>query len=119
MSKGAKLEVLFSPPSVEPRPPPQQLAAFNAREMVAHGTHGIFQVSLDSACMKDLRDHAVLAANVKRSRSKNFPHGQVGIFPGSYLRFAKRDGAWELDDNHADFVRLGFSIKLVREFAAK
>ena len=119
MYSGAELEVYFSPPSVQPRPPSQQLAAFNAREMVAHGTHGIFQVSLDSACMKDLRDHAVLAANVKRSRSKNFPHGQVGIFPGSYLRFVTRGSAWVLDNNHADFVKLGFSIKLVHEFAAK
>ena len=37
--------------------------------------------------MKALRDHAVFAANINRSRSKNFPDGQVGIFPGSYLRF--------------------------------
>ena len=87
--------------------------------MVSQGTHDVFQVLLNEACMKALRDHAVFAANINRSRSKNFPDGQVGIFPGSYLRFVKRGGAWELDDNHADFVRLGFSIKLVREFAAK
>ena len=87
--------------------------------MVAMGAHGVFRVNLGDACMKALRDHAVFAANIKRSRSKNFPYGQDGIFPGSYLRFVKHVGAWELDDNHADFVRLGFSIKLVRELAAK
>ena len=119
MYSGAKLEAYHSPPSEQPRPPPQRLAAFNVHEMVSQGTRSVFQVLLNDACMKDLRDHEVFAANIKRQKSKNFPHGQVGIFPGSYLRFAKRDGAWELDDNHADFVRLGFSIKLVREFAAK
>ena len=104
---------------MQPRPPSQQLAAFNVREMVAGGARGVFRVSFSDACMKDLRDHAVFAANIKRQRSKNFPDGQVGLFPGSYMRFVKRSGAWELDDNHADFVRLGFSITLVREFMAK
>ena len=119
MHKGAKLEAYFSPPSEQPRPPPQRLAAFNVHEMVSQGARGDLQVKLDKARMKNLRDHAVFAANIKRARSKNFPDGQDGTFPGSYMRFVKRGGAWELDDNHADFVRLGFAIKLMHEFAAK
>ena len=98
--------------------PPVLLAVFNAREMVSQGMDA-FQVALDNAAMRAVRDHQVFAANIKRSKSTNYPHGKAGIFPGSYMRFAKRGSAWELDENHADFVRLGFSIKATVEVAAK
>ena len=87
--------------------------------MGTHGVFQVFQVKLGDSRMKALRDHAVFAANIKRTRSKHFLAGQDGIFPGSYLRFVKRGDAWELDDNHADSVKLGFSNKLMCEFAAK
>ena len=94
------------------------LASSNIREMVSQGTDA-FQAKLDWKCMIPLRDHPVFAANIKRSKSKHFPDGQAGIFPGSYMSFAKRGSAWELDEHHADFVRLGFSIKAIGEVAAK
>jgi len=94
------------------------LASFNAREMKSQGV-AAFQVMLDNPAMHAVRDHPVFAANIKRSKSKRFPDGQDGIFPGSYMRFAKRGNAWELDEHNADFVRLGFSIKVVGEVAAK
>jgi len=78
-----------------------------------------FQVNLDNAAMRPVLEHPDFAANIKRSKSKHYPQGQAGIFPGTYMSFVKRDGAWELENNHADFVRLGFSIKVVGEVAAK
>ena len=88
------------------------LAVFTAREMVSQGV-AAFQVKLDNVAMRAVRDHPVFAANIKRSKSQHYPEGQDGIFPGSYMRFAKRGSAWELDERHADFVQLGFSIKAI------
>jgi hypothetical protein len=93
------------------------LASFNAREMVSQGMDA-FQVKLDNVSMRGVRDHPVFAGNIWRQKSKHFPHGQDGIFPGSYMAFAKRGSAWELTEHHDDFVQLGFSIKVVGEVAA-
>ena len=86
------------------------LASFNARKMVSQGTDA-FQVKLDYVAMHAVRDHPVFAANIKRSKSQHYPEGQDGVFPGSYMAFAKRGSAWELYEQHAVFVQLGFSIK--------
>ena len=86
------------------------LAFFNAREMVSQGV-AAFQVKLDNVAMRAVRDHPVFAANIKRSKSQHYPEGQDGVFPGSYMAFAKRGSAWELYEHHAVFVQLGFSIK--------
>ena len=85
--------------------------------MVAQGTDA-FQVKLDNVNMRGVRDHPAFAANIKRSKSQHHDK-QDGIFPGSYMAFAKRGSAWELAENHAEFVRLGFLIKVVGEVAAK
>ena len=86
------------------------LASFNARKMVSQGM-AAYQAMLINPAMRAVLDHPVFAANIKRLKSKHFTDGQAGIFPGSYMRFAKRGSAWELDENHAEFVQLGFSIK--------
>ena len=117
MYAGAKLEINFQDPSQQPPLKTVLLATFNIREM-AQGKDA-FQVKLDNAAMHTVRDHPVFKANIKRSRSQHYPLGQDGIFPGSYMSFAKRGGVWELEKNHADFVQLGFSIKVVGEVAAK
>ena len=114
---GVKIEISFQDPSEQPPQPPLLLASFNAREMVSQGTDA-FQVKLDYVNMRGVRDHPVFAANIKRSKSQHHAK-QAGIFPGSYMAFAKRGSAWELAENHAEFVRLGFSIKVVGEVAAK
>ena len=114
----AKLEISFQDPSKQPPQPPVLLAVFNAREMVSQGA-AAFQAKLDNPAMHAVRDHPVFAANIKRLKSKHFTDGQAGIFPGSYMRFAKRGSAWELDEHHADFVRMGFSIKATGEVSAK
>ena len=106
----AKLEISFQDPSKQPPQPPVLLAVFNAREMVSQGV-AAYQAKLDNVAMRAVRDHPVFAANIKRPKSQHYPEGQDGIFPGSYMRFAKRGSAWELDERHADFVQLGFSIK--------
>ena len=117
MYAGANLAIYFQDLSKPPMPPQEPLVTFNVREM-AQGEDA-YQAKLDWKCMIPLRDHQVFAANINRSKSKNHPHGQEGIFPGSYLAFAKRGSAWELVKNHDRFVRLGFSIKVVGEVAAK
>jgi hypothetical protein len=117
MYAGATLQIYFQNPSSRPLLPLELLATFNVREM-AQGADA-FQVKLDNAAMRPVLEHPDFAANIKRSKSKHYPQGQAGIFPGTYMSFVKRDGAWELENNHADFVRLGFSIKVVGEVAAK
>jgi len=118
MYAGATLEISVRDPSMQPPQQPVMLASFNAREMKSQGTDA-FQVMLDNVAMRPVLEHPVFAAKIKRSKSKHYPQGQPGIFPGTYMSFVKRDGAWELENNHADFVRLGFSIKVVGEVAAK
>ena len=103
---------------MRPPPPPVLLSSFTVRAMVSQGTDA-FKANLDWVSMRAVRDHSVFAANIKRSKSQHFPYGQDGIFPGSYMAFAKRGSVWELNEHHADFVRLGFSIKAIGEVAAK
>ena len=111
---GATLQIHFQDPSKQQ---PVLLATFNVREIAQ--IKDAYQVDLGNAAMRPVLHHTVFAANIKRSKSKIYPDGQDGIFPGSYMRFVKRDGAWELDKHHVEFVRLGFSIKVVGEVAAK
>jgi hypothetical protein len=111
MYAGATLEIYHQDPFKLPIPPLALLATFNVREMMSQGVDA-FQVMLDNVAMRPVLEHPVFAANIKRSKSKNYPDGKAGIFPGTYMRFAKRGSAWELDNNHDVFVRLGFSIKV-------
>ena len=98
--------------------PPVRLSFVTVRKMVSQGMDA-FQAKLDWVSMQRVRDHPVFAANIKRLKTKHHPDGQDGIFPGSYMAFAKRGSVWELNEHHADFVRLGFSIKAIGEVAAK
>ena len=115
---GAKLEISFQDPSKRPPMPPVLLSSFNIHEMVSQNM-AAFQAFLHTVSMRAVRDHPVFAANIMRYKSKHYPEGQDGIFPGSYMAFAKRGSAWELTEHHDDFVRLGFSIKVIGEIAAK
>ena len=103
---------------MRPPPPPVLLSSFNVRKMVSQGMDA-FQAKLDWDSMHAVRDHPVFAANIKRLKSRHYPDGKDGIFPGSYMAFAKRGSVWELNEHHDDFVRLGFSIKMVGEVAGK
>ena len=105
-----KLEISFQDLSKQPPQPQVLLAVFTAREMVSQGV-GAYQAKLDNVAMRAVLNHPVFAANIKRSKSQHYPEGQDGVFPGSYMAFAKRGSAWELYEYHAVFVQLGFSIK--------